>query len=206
MELFHTNLFQSRKWLESFLEELSKYAQKKRSIRTLGRVDDIYNCIDILPLCARLGIDAVNVGVESGCTRVLGSMKKKNDFKKLDEVVKVMQHIGIAPLINVLIGMPEDNHESLRKTYEILAKYNFATTSCQLLRPLPGTPVFDLALGEGLIDKNDFEIDIYLEKRQLFSESHPHLPTKYLGVEELKEWHKVFMTLGSEKSIHGFRS
>ena len=191
LELYHNNLFHSRSWLKMFLDALSAYP-RNREIRTLGRIDDVHRNLDLLQLLEAAGITRIDVGFESANPRVLKNMRKEaNDLGKLDDICDEAKRLGIAVQMNVLLGMPEEDETSIEKTYEVFRRYA-STMNVTLLRPQPGTPVYDELVEAGLLGPSDRGLENFLGTMERLSDGAPYVATKHLSKEDLMRWHKKF--------------
>ncbi|MBN1555739.1 MAG: radical SAM protein [Phycisphaerae bacterium] len=194
VELFHANVFRRRDWLEEVLRRMRK-EETRLDIRTLGRIDDMHENMDLFPLCREAGITRIAVGFESADARILRSMRKsQNDLRQLDDIYHEARRNDIFLELNILIGMPEDNEESLQKTLDVMEKYQ-ATFSVSLLRPLPGTTVYKEVLDARLATPEELSLDPFLQGIDMFVDHHPHVPTKHLSKNEMAKWHKRFTDL-----------
>lgn len=200
LEVYHNNLFTNRLWLEELLASLSAYAPNK-GMRTLGRIDDMSKALDLLPAMGRVGFNRIDVGLESASEKVLADMGKlDNDLGQAGILFDEAQKHGIKIQFNLLLGMPEEDEDSIRKTFEAFQKYG-TTLNISLLRPYPGTPVHDKLQCLGILPDNGHTFMDFLEASETFKASTPHVPTKYLSKDELQAWHRRFKEYA--ESVHG---
>ncbi len=200
LALFHTNIFHDHDWLKKLLNQLKK-REPEISFRTLGRLDDISNNLDLLPLCSQVGMERIDIGFESADPKILNSMQKNiNNEKMIHEVFKKGKENNILIQMNVLIGMPEESKETLKKTYEVIKEFG-ATFNCSILRPEPGTPVYQTVINEGLATQEELNFENFLNTRNKFKSEHQaHVPTKHLSKKEISDWHKKITKLITEKN------
>ena len=191
VDLFHANVFRDRNWLEDVLHRMVK-EEIRLDIRTLGRIDNMYANMDLFPLCRKAGITRISIGFESANSRILHSMRKtQNDLQQLDDIIQAARQNDIFLELNILLGMPEEDAESLQETLDVMKQYQ-ATYSVSLLRPLPGTPVYKQVIEEKLALPEDLALTNYLKNVDMFVDHQPHVPTKHLSKKELAKWHKRF--------------
>lgn len=191
LDLQHHNLFFDREWMEVFFEELAKFPPNQ-SIRTTGRIDDLYRHRDLFPYLKQIGVDCIDVGLESANARVLENMNKtKNDLGELEVIFQKLQDLGIQLQMNLLLGMPEEDEESIAETFELFKRYR-SSANFSLLRPTPGTPVYDEVLENKLADQTSLGLIEHLKSLEGFVDSQAHVPTKYMSMEQLSQWHHRF--------------
>lgn len=114
---------------------------------------------DILQLMRKSGCEYVNYGIESLNQRLLNEMKKGLTVAQIHTGILASLEAGLSPGINLIWGFPGDSVDNLWLAVEFLKKYD----PCDELRtirpvtPYPGTPLFDLAVKDGLLkDVGDF--------------------------------------------------
>lgn len=206
LELYHTNLFFRGEWLEDVLKKICE-RKLNVDIRTLGRIDDIAKNRHLLTLCHQAGISQIDVGLESVHPRVLSSMDKStNDIKDLEIIYQEAKDLGIRIQMNILIGMPEEDHDSLEATYNFIKKFG-STINCSILRPEPDSGVYEDVLSQGLVDPNELSFEKYMYRLENFSQHEAHVPTKYLSKEEVSYWHqKICEALSERRSSYSLDS
>jgi radical SAM superfamily enzyme YgiQ (UPF0313 family) len=114
---------------------------------------------EILKLMKRSGCEYINYGIESMNQQMLNDMGKGLTVSQIHEGVRNTLELGLSPGLNLLWGFPNDSVDNLWLAVEFLKKYD----PCDELRtirpvtPYPGTPLFNLAVKEGLVkDVEDF--------------------------------------------------
>jgi radical SAM superfamily enzyme YgiQ (UPF0313 family) len=122
-----------------------------------GRLN--YASNSTLQLMKKSGCEYVNYGIESLSQSMLDGMQKGLSVAQIHAGVQRTLAIGLSPGLNLLWGFPNDNEDNLWLAVEFLKKYD----TCDELRtirpvtPYPGTPLFELAVKDGLVkDVEDF--------------------------------------------------
>lgn len=166
-----------------FIEDDSLLADKKRSIRLLeqvrGRGFDILdvNGVNVIHLMKRwkpdlevieslvsAGFTELVLPFESGSQRILrkyASNKlniEKNDIRALIEACKAY---GLRIAGNYMLGYPDETMDELDATIRLAREHVAAGLDAAnffLVMPLPGTPLFTMALAEGHLGQ-DFNPD-----------------------------------------------
>ena len=90
---------------------------------------------------------------------------------------------GMNICADFMVGLPEDSHESLEETYKFWLKHNFEFINLYPAFAFPGTPLFDKAIREGLMDYPKT-----WEGYSLFGSKCKPLATKHLTSAEVLEW------------------
>lgn len=192
--LFHNELFHKRPWLERFIDAMAKYPANRRML-SLGRIDTMYHCRDLFPALSAIGLKSFSIGLESVNQRILSSMHKdQNEFWKLDVLFEEADKVGIELNCNILLGMPEEGHDSLREVYDFVKNYH-KTINISLLMPLPNTPVYAELVELGFLTPSETMAHDFVSTFEKVTSSVGHVRTKHLTLEELEEWHKRFMNL-----------
>lgn len=129
---------------------------------------------------AEAGCRAIQYGVESGSQKVLDSVKGIKREQVL-EGVKVSRDVGMDVACSFMIPFPEDTHETVRETKELMKEIykDGAKVLLSYMTPYPGTYFYHHATKLGL--------KILTDKWEEFDAKHNVLETKYLSVREINE-------------------
>ena len=106
----------------------------------------------------KAGCYQITFGLESGNQRVLDSLGKKLDVRKIPETLELVKKYGIRVRANFMMGHYGESEEEIGDTIrlaELLQKRALATTiGFYKVLPLPGTPLYRKIKQEGIkIDK-----------------------------------------------------
>jgi radical SAM superfamily enzyme YgiQ (UPF0313 family) len=96
------------------------------------------------------------IGVESGNEETLiriGKRETKEDFRK---AIKIMKETGLLSIASYIIGLPGDNHATIKETIDFAFELNADQSKFMILAPYPGTYYYDFAYKNGLADPFDF--------------------------------------------------
>jgi radical SAM superfamily enzyme YgiQ (UPF0313 family) len=119
------------------------------------RVDQV-NLFDnnFLELLKRSGCVKLFVGAESGSKEVLSLIDKNINIDDVFRMAGVLAKTGITAEIFVMAGFPNDPLGDLKETLSLVKKiksmYPNHQFSSFVYTPYPGTPLYDLAIKEGL--------------------------------------------------------
>jgi radical SAM superfamily enzyme YgiQ (UPF0313 family) len=149
-----TNFFVDKKRV---LEMAQGIIEKKLNIQWAAsvRVDQI-NLLDdkFLELLKKSGCIKLFIGAESGSREVLDLIDKNIKISDIFSMAGVLAKIGMIAEIYVMVGFPKDPLKDLNATLllvkEIKKLYPNHQFTSFLYTPYPGTPLYNLAIKEGL--------------------------------------------------------
>ena len=155
-----------------------------------SRVDTIRP--DQLELFRKAGVKWFALGIEAGNQKVRYEMSK-GKFQEIDihAAVKKVQEYDINILANYIIGLPDDDRETMQQTLDLAISLNTEYANFWTCHALPGSPLYFLA------KKNGWELPTKFEEYAFLSYECKTLPTKNLtAAEALKfrdeAWYKYF--------------
>jgi len=98
---------------------------------------------DLVRLLRRSGLTEIEVGIESGSQRVSDSIKKKLDVSEVPATARRFTAGGIRLKLNFIFGLPGEEREDLRKTFDLIRELltlGDDAVRLQLFRytPMPG--------------------------------------------------------------------
>ena len=165
-------------------------SQNGVAVRTLDK--------EVMDAMVSAGLVRIAIAIESGSDFIRNEVIGKNlPRKKIFEVVELLKtYSQLYVKAFFVIGMPEDTHETLRETYNMIKEIDVDMPQVANLIPFPGTPVFDQALRGNLfvddLDPNNmwqFEA-FYMSGNQRF-----FIKPYNLDLEELGEWREKIDSL-----------
>lgn len=108
---------------------------------------------DVLDAMVTAGLVRISLAIESGSDFIRNQIMKKNlDREKIFEIVRLTKkykHLYVKAFF--IIGMPEETHETLDDTYNMIKEINVDRIYLQNAIPFPGTQVFEQALRDKLL-------------------------------------------------------
>lgn len=132
---------------------------KKRGLNIkwicISRVDRVDE--EMLKAMKQAGCAEINYGVESGDENVLKMVGKNITLEQAEKAFSITKKTGIRTKGYFIIGLPWDTRESIEKTIDFAVKLNADEIQFSICTPLPGTPLWDLALKEGALKLNELE-------------------------------------------------
>ena len=141
-----------------------------------ARVDSVTP--QILKRLKKIGVNWIGYGFEAGDNEdVLKSINKavKKGSLSNDEVIKITREAGINMIGHAILGLYDDDEDSIRKNVDFLRKHQFEWNNIYPAFAYPGTPFYDQYVGEGIIEEPRS-----WEEYGLYSDECKPLPTKHL--------------------------
>lgn len=149
--LFYDDMFTgNRKRLEAFCNAMIE-AGTPFTWSCCSRVDFV-QYLDILELMRDAGCHTIEFGVESGCQRILDSMRKNVTKEKIAEVIGKATDAGITTKANFILGHLGETHDSIRETIDFACSLNVNYVQHTHLVPLPGSETYEQAGKHGTFD------------------------------------------------------
>jgi anaerobic magnesium-protoporphyrin IX monomethyl ester cyclase len=110
---------------------------------------------ELLQLMRKSGCIRLRYGVESGDEGILKLMNKKINLAQVKETFKLTQACGIETFAYFMIGYAHETEQTIKKTISFARQLNPDWAMFTMATPYPNTPLYALALKEGLL-KNDY--------------------------------------------------
>jgi len=114
---------------------------------------------NILKMLKETGCQIIDYGIEQFDNYALEQMNKKLTEEQIVKGIELTQEYGINIAFNIIFGNIGDTKNSLKKSLDLLHKYN-DYGQLRVIRPVtpyPGTKLYEIALSRGLIkDAEDF--------------------------------------------------
>jgi radical SAM superfamily enzyme YgiQ (UPF0313 family) len=105
---------------------------------------------DELDYLVRGKCGGLHFGIESGSKDVLVTYNKYIDFAKSERTIKSVIDKGIEAKVNWVIGAPNESLDTIRESIEYFVRIG-VSPAIKYLTPLPGTPMYDIAVKQGKI-------------------------------------------------------
>lgn len=96
------------------------------------------------------GCKGLGFSLESGNEEILLAMNKHNHVTDFVRQCKILHDVGIEVYTSIVFGYPQETRETIAETFRVLADSN-VYPSVGYLQPMPGTPMYTLALETGKI-------------------------------------------------------
>lgn len=118
---------------------------------------------EILRKFAKAGTYKMNFGVEAGSERIQKLIKKGLDLNKVEESVKLAQEAGIFVHGFFMLGFPGETADEMRETINFAIDAGFDMAGFFLVKPFPGTEIYQVAIDMGLKINVDYNKSSYNE-------------------------------------------
>ncbi len=106
---------------------------------------------DLCRTLRRIGVVSVNLGLESGTDRVLSWLKGSGvTVEDNRRAIATIRRHGLLAQGSFIIGSPDETREEIEATYRFIREQPLSLVDVYVLRPYPGTPVWDEAVARGL--------------------------------------------------------
>ncbi len=149
--LFYDDMFTgNRKRLEDFCHAMID-AGNPFTWSCCSRVDFV-SYLDILNLMKAAGCHTIEFGVESGCQRILDSMRKNVTKEKIAHVIDMATKAGITTKANFILGHLGETYDSIEETIAFANSLNVNYVQHTHLVPLPGSEIYETANKFGTFD------------------------------------------------------
>lgn len=130
----------------------------RRNIKVLwgctARVDTLN--ADVLKKMREAGCITLFMGVESAEQQILDDVNKKTTIEKIQEAFKVCREEKIRTIASVVLGMPGDTHESIKKTVDFVKDLKPSYAIFSLATPYPGTKFYQQVFEKNMIKVKDW--------------------------------------------------
>jgi len=119
------------------------------------------------------------LGIESASAFVRDGAAKKLRYRDIQELVSTIQEHGIRVIANFMVGLPDDNHETMQETLDMAVEINADFFNIYSTMAYPGSKLYDEAIKNGVrLPDNWFDYSQHA-KNQI------PLPTKHLEAKEV---------------------
>ena len=175
---------------EMFLLNPKYYKPLCEKLKILNKNDELrmwaYSRIDtvkrpeILKLVREAGIKWLCLGIESGDKNIRLEVSK-GKFEDVDvrKIVKQIHDSDIEIMANYIFGLPGDNHESMKKTFELSKELCTSGWNTYAAMALPGSRLYKLAI------EKKFKLPENYEGFSFHSYNTQPLPTDHLEPHEI---------------------
>lgn len=163
----------SHRWVDEFLRELE---ERRLDISwTCGtRVSSVNR--DMLRNMRAKGCNIIYYGVESYSDDDLLRIRKKITTGQVEDAVRATKEAGMEVAGSFVLGFPWQRVDDVRNTVKFAEKLHLDYAQFTVATPYPGTPLYDEALRDGLIEVWDWDY---------YTTVYPVMRGLYIGREQL---------------------
>lgn len=155
-------------WDDNFTANKKRVLELCRKIREKGihekvlfsvpqglRIDQVNE--EILRALKSINVYSIGYGVESGNNRILKLCKKNTTKAKARKTVALSKKLGFDVWCFFMLGLYGDTEKTIRETIDFAKELDPLFAKFLILKPLPGTEVFNQLEAKGLILDHDYE-------------------------------------------------
>lgn len=103
----------------------------------------------ILHKLRRAGVRWLAYGFESASETVRKGVSKRFSTETVQNAIRWTRDAGIYIIANYIVGLPDDDHETMRQTLEEAIRHNFEYLNIYSAMAYPGSKLYDEAIAEG---------------------------------------------------------
>ncbi len=112
---------------------------------------------EIVAAAADSGCIGLNIGMESGNSRILKQIKKPASVPTLLKAAKILvKEPRIFSRVFLMIGFPGETYGEVKDTFDVAKEMSLDWYQIQVLQPLPNTPIYKQMVAEGYITDTNF--------------------------------------------------
>ena len=100
---------------------------------------------DMMDLMKKAGCWMIEVGIESGCQRLIDSMRKNVTKERIAECVNSIGKAGIISKGNFIFALPGETHDSILETIDFACSLTLNYAQHTFMTPLPGSEAYEMA-------------------------------------------------------------
>jgi len=120
---------------------------------------------ELLQYMQKSGCRDIWYGVESMDQTVLDLANKATRVEEIEFAVAETVKAGIKVAANLIVGLPGESEESLRKMMDFCRSSDVIPISIKYLTPFPGTRIYDMAVEKGYITDPIAYLDTLAERK-----------------------------------------
>ena len=142
---------------------------------------------DLLRKMKEAGCIRIQVGIESGDPELfdkVGKQGAKGMLPLFEKNFELIERVGIAPHMFMLVGLLGETWQSVRRTVEMVRRIKPLTLQVSVVTPYPGTGLYEAAKRKGLLCTEDFS---------QFTGFHPVSRTEQMSPEDLENARQMIL-------------
>ena len=111
---------------------------------------------EVLARMKKANCQQIFFGVESGCQKILDTVKKRTSIAQNEKAIKWAKDAGLFVAISVIIGYPGETPDTLKQTFDFVRKTEPDDVYLCVATPYPGTELRSLVENMGLKMSTDW--------------------------------------------------
>ncbi len=110
---------------------------------------------EVASTLANINFEGVMIGFETGSEKILRFLKGGSaSVRENEQAVRIAKTAGLEVGGTLLVGRPGETQDDIYQTKSFIMDNDLDFAELFLLKPLPGTKIWDYALNEGLVSNN----------------------------------------------------
>ena len=184
------------------LREIVRLLEERR---LLGRIKFTANARanivtdELAALLKAMNVASVNMGLESGNETTLSFLKDRVTLDQNRQAMAILRRHKLFVSGSFIVGSPQETREQMMDTYRFLKEAPVAMTEVYILRPYPGTPIWEYAVKRGLVsadmDWSRLTPGAVADPKRIINLS------EHVSAEELLRIHRKFVRLTYRKIL-----
>ncbi len=180
--VFQDDAFTTNKRLAWDICELIIEKKINISWNCQSRADNISE--DLAKLFKAAGCKQIAFGIETGSQKIMDLISKGITLEQAERAIKLCKKYGIGTQCAFIIGLPGDTRESAIETINFAKKLNPDLVVFNILVPVAGAKIFEMAQEKNLINREDYTKYVSLSNQK------PPVLMSELTADELVELQK----------------
>jgi len=129
-------------------------AQELKKLGILWSCQGRVNMVDLelLKTMKECGCVVIGYGIESGSQKLLDAMHKQAKVAQILGSMKCAKEAGITVKVQLIFGYTGEDRQSVRDTINLFKELKDPGRRFNIIRPLPGSPLYDDLIRQGIID------------------------------------------------------
>lgn len=174
-------------------ELMKKYRMKFRCLTRANVFTD-----KMAKVLANNGCLEIGFGAESASQLILNNINKRITVEQIERTINLIKDNGMVARPSFMIGLPGENHETIRETYNFIQNSRLDDFVIFLYHPYKGTYIYDHIEEFDLELPDDYDDSMYLIGKNAKSPNNG-VRTSALSAEQLVHYHEEFLELKKEK-------
>jgi anaerobic magnesium-protoporphyrin IX monomethyl ester cyclase len=122
--------------------------------------------LELLKWMKSAGCVSVGYGVESGSQKILDNMNKHATVVENEKAITNTLKAGLMPVVQMIYGYPGEDKNTIRETVDFFNRVHYSPptpdgkANLNLIAPLPGSPLYEESLQNGLIRDEDAYLSV----------------------------------------------
>lgn len=141
-----------------------------------------YADLDVLKALKDMGTYSVAFGVESGNQNILDGINKNIKLHQIEAAFASAKRVGLETWAFFMLGLPGETDKTIRDTIDFAIRLKPDVAKFHILKPFPGSEVYNQFRNEGLIIEDDFD--------RFGIHTPPVHRLESLSPDEMLKWHK----------------